>query len=95
MLKYNVSDSSGDSMAVEPRGYLVETIAANKTFDIGDSGKVFGIATDALTLTLPLITTDNIGMSITVINTGADGNNIVTISPNALDGVNGTIANAA
>ena len=28
-------------------------------------------------------------------NTGADGNNIVTLSPNAADGIHGTIANAA
>ena len=28
-------------------------------------------------------------------NTGADGNNIITLSPNALDGINGSIANSA
>lgn len=93
--KYNIAGPSGDSMAVEPRGYLVETLTASKTFDIGDSGKVFACATDALVFTLPLIDADTLGIEITVINTGADGNNIITLAPNALDGFNGTIANAA
>ena len=95
MLKYSIAGPSGDSMAVEPRGYLVEILTDDKTFDIGDSGKVFGIATDAKTLTLPLIDADTLGIEITVVNTGADGNNIITIAPNALDAIVGTIANAA
>ncbi len=94
-LKYDVTGPSGDSMAVEPRGYLVEILTDDKTFNIGDSGKVFGIATDAKTLTLPLIDDITLGIEINIINTGADGNNIITISPNALDAVHGTIANAA
>ena len=28
-------------------------------------------------------------------NTGGDGNNTITLSPNALDGINGSIANSA
>lgn len=95
MLKYSVADLNGESMAMEARGKLIEIITANKTFNVGDSGKVFGIATDALTLTLPLITAKNLGMEFTIINTAADDASIVTVSPNALDGVNGTIANAA
>lgn len=94
-LQYSVTDASGNSMSVEARGFLVETLTANKTFNIGDSGKVFAVATDALVFTLPLIDADTLGIEITVINTGADGNNIITISPDALDSVNGTIANAA
>lgn len=94
-LKFDRTGPSGDSMALEPRGYLVEILTDDKTFNIGDSGKVFGIATDAKTLTLPLIDADTLGIEISVINTGADGASIITISPNALDGVNGTIANAA
>ena len=35
------------------------------------------------------------GLTLIFRNTGADGNNLITISPNALDGINGTIANAA
>lgn len=93
--EYKVTGVSGESMAVESRGFLVEILTDDKTFNIGDSGKVFGIATDAKTITLPIITAKVLGMSFSVINTGADGNNIITISPNAVDGVNGTIANAA
>lgn len=95
MNEYKITDATGGSMAVESRGYAVDTITADKTFTIADSGKVFAIATDALTLTLPAITANNVGMSITVVNTGADGNNIVTISPAATDSVSGTIANSA
>ena len=34
-------------------------------------------------------------MEYTVRNTGADGNNIITLSPDAADAFHGTIANAA
>jgi hypothetical protein len=94
-LKYDVSGVGGDSAAFEPRGKIVETITANKTYDIGDSGKSFAIATDAIVQTLPLISTQNLGMGFEFINTGADGNNLITLAPNALDSFNGTIANAA
>jgi len=70
----------------------VETITANKTLTASDSGKVFLIATDALTVTLPATVA---GATYTFVNTGADGNNIITISPNASDAIYGTIANAA
>lgn len=59
------------------------------------AGSEFNIATDAKVITLPLISTENVGMELTFRNTGADGNNIITLSPNAADGINGTIANAA
>ena len=95
MLKYSITDSSGESMAIEPAGRIVETLTASKTVNLGDSNKVLAIATDALTMTLPLITAQNLGMSFTFLNTGADDANIITISPNALDSINGTIANAA
>ncbi len=53
------------------------------------SGYVFGMATDAKVITLPKITEEMIGLTITIINMGAAGNNIITISPNASDGING------
>ena len=59
------------------------------------SGTEFNIATDAKVITLPLISSENLGMEFTFRNTGADGNNIITISPAAADAVVGTIANAA
>ena len=59
-----------------------------------DSGKTYNIATDAKTFTLPLISATNLGMKFKFRNTGADDAVALTLSPNALDGINGTIANA-
>jgi len=72
-----------------------ETIAASTTLTAADAGKSYNVATDALVITLPQITADNLGMKFLFRNTGADGNNLITLSPNATDGINGTIANAA
>ncbi len=72
-----------------------ETVSASRTFTAADSGKTFNIATDALVMTLPLIDADFLGVTFTFRNTGADGNNIITLAPNALDAFHGTIANAA
>jgi hypothetical protein len=71
------------------------TITADTTLGANQAGQDFNVATDALTITLPQITADTIGMEFLFRNTGADANNIITISPNATDSVNGTIANAA
>lgn len=71
---------------------LIETITANKTLNYGDSGKVFLVGTDALTITLPAT---KAGARFTFINSGADGNNIITISPNSADKIMGSIANSA
>lgn len=95
MTKYEVAGVAGDSMAIESRGSKIKVITASETVDLGDSGTVVGIATDALELTLPEITAQNLGATFSVINIGADGNNIITISPNAVDAIHGTIANAA
>jgi len=67
------------------------TLTASKTFTGEDDGGVFLIATDALTMTLPLIDANNIGMELTFVNTGADGNNIITLAPNALDAFHGGV----
>lgn len=84
------TDASGNNALIEEN--LVEVITASKTLTYEDSGKVFLIATDALVVTLPAT---KAGVSYTFINSGADGNNIITISPNANDAVFGSIANAA
>ena len=76
-----------------PEGLL--TVTDDTTLTEDDLGRTVCIATDAKKITLPKITTSMLGKKITIMNTGADGNNIVTISPNAVDGVNGSIANAA
>jgi hypothetical protein len=49
-----------------------------------DSGTRFAIATDAKTFTLPATVR---GLVYEFWNTGAAGNNIITISPNAADGI--------
>ena len=66
----------------------VETISASQSLDAGDSNKTFLIGTDALVMTLPATVA---GLRYTFINSGADGNNIMTISPAAADGIAGTI----
>jgi len=58
-------------------------------------GAVLMIGTDAKTITLPKVADVKPGFDVIVVNIGADGNNIVTVSPNAADGVFGQIANAA
>lgn len=94
MAKFFVLDASGNKVPFESCGLLnkVETITANRTLRVEDSGKVFLIATDALTITLPSTVA---GLDYTFINTGAAGNNIITISPQATDGICGTITLAS
>lgn len=66
----------------------VQSITASSTLGAGDSGKVFTVATDALVITLPAC---EAGLKFTFVNTGADGNNIITLSPQATDSIWGTI----
>ena len=70
----------------------VHEITASTTLSAGDSGKVFTVATDALVITLPAC---EAGLKFTFVNTGADGNNIITLSPAATDGIWGTITLAS
>lgn len=69
-----------------------ETVTVDTTLTSADHMKVFLVGTDALTITLP---TSVLGLEYTFINTGADGNNIITISPASTDGIWGTITLAA
>ena len=64
------------------------------TQDIGANaaGSEINIATDAIVLSLPAITAENIGAEFTFRNTGADAANIITISPDAADSINGAVA---
>jgi hypothetical protein len=70
----------------------VETITATTSLDAGDSNKTFLVGTDALVITLPSTVA---GLRYTFMNSGADGNNIITLSPAAADGIAGTITLAA
>ncbi len=72
-----------------------ETLTTTQDININDAGVEFNIATDAKVLTLPAITAENIGAEFTFRHTRADGNNIITLSPNAADGISGSIALAA
>jgi len=71
---------------------VVEVVTDNRTLTAADSGKTFLIATDAKVFDLPATVA---GIEYTVINFGAAGNNIVTISPVATDGISGVITLAA
>jgi hypothetical protein len=84
------TDVAGNNAVV--KGSIIEAIGADITLGLGDSGTVFTVAVDALTITLP---TSKKGATFTFINSGADGNNTITISPVATDAIVGSIANAA
>jgi len=70
---------------------LIETIEASVALNATDGGTKFLVATDALVITLPATKK---GVEFTIINSGADGNNVVTISPQAGDAIIGSIANS-
>jgi hypothetical protein len=61
------------------------TPVVSTTLSEAESFQEVNVGTDALVLTLPKITAENLGLTYTFRNTGADANNIITISPNALD----------
>lgn len=85
-----ITDASGNN--AERKGSIVQEITADITLTEADSGKIFLVGTDALTITLPSTAA---GLEYTFINSGADGNNIITISPAAADGIAGTVTLAA
>jgi len=65
-------------------GFNLENKQANYTVAEADSGKTFTSSTDGVVFTLPAIA---IGYVFTFVNTGTDGGNTLTISPNASDGI--------
>ncbi len=68
------------------------TISASGSVSANQAGGEFNVATDALVITLPAISSETLGMEFTFRNTGADGNNIITISPAATDAIHGAVA---
>lgn len=70
----------------------VTILEDNHTLTEAESGGVFLIGTDAKVISLPAT---KAGLKYTIINSGAAGNNIVTISPVAADGISGTITLAS
>lgn len=71
------------------------TISESLSIAAGDAGVDQNVATDALVISLPQIHSGNLGLTFLFRNTGADGNNIITLSPHSTDSINGTIANAS
>ena len=65
-------------------GFNLENKQSSYTVVNGDSGKTFTSSTDGVVFTLPAI---SIGRVFTFVNTGQDGANTLTISPNANDGI--------
>jgi len=66
----------------------VQSITADTTLKASDSGKVLTVAVDALVITLPPA---EAGLKFTFVNTGADGNNLITVSPEPLERIWGTL----
>ena len=67
----------------------VETVTESRTLNYTDSGKVFLVGTDALTITLPAT---KAGVRYTFVNSGADDAVLITVDPNDSDKIMGTIA---
>ena len=86
------STTSNDIVYVQASQEIVTGSAA---IPAGSAGVDQNVATDALITTLPKIEAGDLGLTYLFRNTGADGNNTITLSPNASDAIHGTIANAA
>tara|TARA_R110002153_G_scaffold236279_1_gene390400 strand:+ start:730 stop:1149 length:420 start_codon:yes stop_codon:yes gene_type:complete len=84
--------TSNDVLRARSKQVLLTDTTSLKANEAGDE---INIATDAKVISLPAIDANNIGMELTIRNTGADANNIVTISPAAADSISGSIALAA
>ena len=69
--------------------------SASSSIPAGDAGVDQNISTDGLVVSLPQIHSENLGLTFLFRNTGADANNIITLSPHSTDSINGTIANAS
>lgn len=87
----NKTLANGDQVSLAEQANVV-VLTANTTLSAGDSGKTFLIATDGLVITLP---TTQAGCNFKFVNHGVAGNNIITISPQATDGIAGTITLAS
>jgi len=80
------TDAVGNNAPIEQS--LVQTISVSSSLGYVDSGSIIAVATDAIVVTLP---STKAGVEYTFINTGANGANIITISPQSADGIAGTI----
>jgi hypothetical protein len=76
----------------ETRKSPVTILDDDYTLTEEDSGGTFLMGTDAKVITLPATAA---GLEYTIVNSGAAGNNIITVSPQAADGISGTFTLAA
>lgn len=90
-----MANSSYTSNDVQYTRRSQSTITATQSLTESDAGVDYNVATDALVITLPLIEADNLGMEFLFRNTGANGANIITLSPASADSINGRVATAA
>ena len=90
MSKYYITKSDNTRVPFEEGGMVrnVEVISANKTLTIEDSGKIFYVESNSITVELPSTVK---GLEYTFTNLGADSNNNIRISPSTLDGISGTV----
>ncbi len=82
---YGIVEFDVDNFIDPHDGLTAETVSDNKTLDAQDTSKVFFVDTDAKAITLPAVE----GMKCRFVNAGAFGTVLVTISPNANDGIKG------
>lgn len=66
----------------------IQELTDNLSLTVHDSGKTVFVGVDAKTVTLPPTMK---GVKFTFVNTGDAGNNIVKVSPAAVDGISGTV----
>jgi hypothetical protein len=93
-MQYYITLADGTRVLSDGAGILdnVVVLTADYALRVEDSGKTFFLSTDALTITLP----DTIkGLEYTFMNSGGDGNNIITVSPAVSDGISGTVTLAS
>lgn len=83
---YAIVEFDADAFVDPWAGWACETVSANKTLDVEDTGKALFIDTDATTTTLPATTT---GVRCALVNIGAYGTVAINADPNASDKVMG------
>jgi len=83
---YVLLNANKEGLIAVSEGKVFETVSDNKTLDAQDVGKVMVVDTDAKTITLPATV---VGLEFVIMNGGADGTVLVTVSPNANDKIMG------